>query len=266
GNASTALGYNTTASGNASTASGQHTAALGDFSTALGFNTAAGGAYSTALGSFTVANGLYSTATGLSTTAEAYGSLVIGQYNVIAGSNSIWTATDPLFVAGNGTDASTTSNALTLYKNGNLTIAGTLTQSSDARLKEDMEPLEGTLDRVLRLRPIRYHFRAGTGRPAGTQIGLTAQQVQPLFPELVKQDGDGYLSLSYANLSAVLVRAVQEQQAEIGPLEARVRDLQVRNQALEARNDALESELAALRASQSEILARLRKLEAGTGR
>jgi hypothetical protein len=259
GTASTAAGYNTTASGNASTASGQYTAALGDFSTAFGFNPTAGAAYSTALGSLTVANGLYSTALGLSSTAQAYASVAVGRYNVVQGNATSWVATDPLFVAGNGTDASTPSDALTLYKNGNLTIAGTLTQSSDARLKEDIEPLEGTLERVLRLTPIRYHFRAGTGRPAGAQIGLTAQQVRPLFPELVKQDRDGYLSLSYANLSAVLVKAVQEQQAEIAPLQARI-------EALRERNRELESELAALRASQSEILRRLRTLEAGASR
>ncbi|MEJ2185332.1 MAG: hypothetical protein P8Z36_05280, partial [Gemmatimonadota bacterium] len=70
--------------------------------------------------------------------------------------------------------------------------------------------------------------------------------------------GDGYLSLSYANLSAVLVKAVQEQQAEIETLQYRVAKLQ-------ERNGQLESELAALRASQSEILRRLRVLEAGAG-
>ncbi|MEJ2217882.1 MAG: tail fiber domain-containing protein [Gemmatimonadota bacterium] len=258
GNYSTALGFHTQANGTYSTALGYHTQANGTYSTALGIQTIASGNESTALGYATTASGTYSAALGIYTTAQAYGSLAIGRYNLIQGSNLSWSGGDPLFVAGNGT-SSVPSNALTLYKNGNLTIAGTLTQSSDARLKEDMEPLEGTLTKVMRLTPIRYHFRPGTGRPAGTQIGLTAQQVQPLFPELVKQDGDGYLSLSYANLSAVLVKAVQEQQAEIEPLQAQVK-------ALKARNHALESELAALRASQSEILARLRKLEAGEGR
>jgi hypothetical protein len=261
GDYSTALGYSTTASGAYSTALGGSTRATNDYSTALGYSTTASGWVSTTLGYATTASGDYSAALGLgttasgasavalgySTTAQAARSLVIGRYNVIAGNASAWDPADPLFVAGNGSSSSTPSNALTLYKDGNMTIAGTLTQSSDARLKEDMEPLEGTLAKVMQLTPIRYHFRPGTRRPAGAQIGLTAQQVEPLFPELVKQDGDGSLSLSYVNLSAV-----QEQQAEIAPLQAQVK-------ALKARNRELESEL-------SELLARVRKLEAGAGR
>jgi hypothetical protein len=252
GFSSVGLGHNATASGDYSTALGYSTTASGWVSTTLGYPTTASGDYSAALGLGTTASGASAVALGYSTTAQAARSLVIGRYNVIAGNASAWDPADPLFVAGNGSSSSTPSNALTLYKDGNMTIAGTLTQSSDARLKEDMEPLEGTLAKVMQLTPIRYHFRPGTGRPAGEQIGLTAQQVEPLFPELVKQNGDGYLSLSYVNLSAVLVKAVQEQQAEIAPLQAQVK-------ALKARNRELESEL-------SELLARVRKLEAGAGR
>ncbi|MEJ2187540.1 MAG: tail fiber domain-containing protein, partial [Gemmatimonadota bacterium] len=230
GAASTALGDVTIASGNEAFAAGVQTTASGDYSTAMGINATAGGIASFAAGWYVTAPSRYSTAFGNSTTAQAYNSFVIGRYNVVSGTTGSWVSTEPLFIAGNGGGPSATSNALTLYKNGNLTIAGTLTQSSDARLKEDMEPLEGTLAKVMRLTPIRYRFRPGTGRPGGEEIGLTAQQVQPLFPELVKQDADGYLSLSYANLSAVLVKAVQEQQAEI----AQVRQQQAQAAPLKA--------------------------------
>jgi hypothetical protein len=279
GNYATALGGSSTASGNYATAlsSGD---AIGAYSTAMGLGSTAPGDHSVAGGYYAYANGAnaiafgtslnagadYSTVFGSNATANSQTSLVIGRYNVISGTPGSWVSTDPLFVAGNGSGNSTPSNALTLYKNGNLTIAGTLTQSSDARLKEDMEPLEGTLAKVLQLTPIRYRFRPGTGRPSGEQIGLTAQQVEPLFPELVKQDGDGYLSLSYANLSAVLVKAVQEQQAEIAPLQAKIRTLQDRNDELESTLRATRSQLARLQASQSEILRRLRVLEAGGSR
>ena len=131
---------------------------------------------------------------------------------MIAGNPNAWVATDPLFVAGNGTSDASRSNALTLFKNGNLTIAGTLTQSSDARLKEEIEPLEGVLDRVLRLQPVTYRFKEGVGWSREKQIGLLAQEVAELFPELVKAEADGYLSLSYTQLAAVLVQALREQQ------------------------------------------------------
>ncbi|MEJ2218782.1 MAG: hypothetical protein P8099_19530, partial [Gemmatimonadota bacterium] len=76
-------------------------------------------------------------------------------------------------------------------------------------------------------------------------------------------------SLSYANLSAVLLKAVQEQQAEIAPLKARIRTLQRRNEQLEsevAGLQAMKAEVAALKASQAEILRRLRAIQAAGGR
>ena len=161
---------------------------------------------------------------GALTTAQAFASTVIGQRNVIAGTTTSWVDTDPLFVAGNGT--SLPSNALTLLKNGNMTIAGTLTQSSDLRFKEGIEPLESALSGVLDLRPIRYRFREGTGHPTDPQIGLGAQDVERVFPELVHRDSQGQLSVAYTQLTAVLVRAIQEQQQMIETLRAEIAALQ----------------------------------------
>ena len=110
--------------------------------------------------------------------------LVIGRHNVVEGSSASWQANDPLFVAGNGS-SSTPSNALTLLKNGNLTIAGMLTENSDRRLKTDIRPLGPALEKLASLPAVRFRFREGTNRPPGPQIGLIAQDVQEVFPELV---------------------------------------------------------------------------------
>jgi len=248
---SVAMGVNPVASGTSSAAFGDGTTASGLFSTAFGINTTASGESSAAFGNGTTASGLASVVFGIGTTARgtssiaagtgtearAYASLVIGRYNVIQGNPDSWVATDPLFVAGNGTGSSSRSNALTLYKNGNLTIAGTLTQSSDARLKEEIEPLEGVLDRVLRLRPVMFRFREDVNRSRERQIGLLAQEVAAEFPELVKPEADGYLSLSYTQLAAVLVQAQREQEerhaAELAAQEERMAALQNRLAELE---------------------------------
>ncbi|HET7038509.1 MAG TPA: tail fiber domain-containing protein [Gemmatimonadales bacterium] len=242
GDHSTAFGYGTTASGVMGTALGYLTVANGGYGTATGGRTVAAGLYSTATGQASVANGYaslaannvttadgyYSTAMGENTVAQARASLVIGRYNVPSGSTTSWTTTDPLLVAGNGTSASALSNALTLLKNGNLTIAGSLTQNSDIRLKEAVEPLEAALEGVLRLTPISYRFRPGTGHPEDRRIGLSAQEVEALFPELVTRDSQGYLSVAYPELAAVLVRALQEQQQTIEELRRRVERLERR--------------------------------------
>ena len=217
GDYATAIGRNTVASGSTSTAMGNGTTASGPASTAMGLVSTASGSTSIATGSFTTASGILTTTMGLRTTAQAYLSLVLGRNNTITGNTDLWVPSDPILVVGNGTDTNP-SNALTLLKNGNLTIAGTLTENSDQRLKEGIIPLTEVLNDLARLQPIRYRFRAGTNRPEGEHIGLIAQEVEAVFPELVGQDADGYLSVSYTHLTAVLVQALNEQQAEIKAL------------------------------------------------
>ncbi|MDH5199098.1 MAG: hypothetical protein OEY20_17790, partial [Gemmatimonadota bacterium] len=130
GEGSTAMGISTTASGQSATALGSATTAGGQSSTAMGQGTTASGDISMALGDATTASGVASTAMGTSSTAQAYASLAIGRYNIPAGDQAQWLATDPLLVAGNGASPGTPSNALTLYKNGNLDLAGTLTAAA----------------------------------------------------------------------------------------------------------------------------------------
>ena len=187
GEASTAMGLGTTASSQASTAMGQLTTANGTIATAMGFGTTASGFYSVATGYNTTASGVLSTTLGQFSTAQAYASLVLGRYNVIAGNPDSWVSSDPVLVVGNGSDDANPSNALVLLKNGNLTIAGTLTQNSDRRLKQDIHPLTNAAANLGRLQPVRYRFREGTNRPEGEHLGLIAQEVEAVFPELVSE-------------------------------------------------------------------------------
>jgi hypothetical protein len=132
---STSIGGFTTASGSYSTAMGSETTASGKYSTAMGSETTASGKYSTAMGSETTASGSYSTAMGIGTTANAYGSLVVGRFNVSRSENSpsTWVATDDLFIIGNGNHSyydedfnyvEGNSNAFVVKKNGETYIQG----------------------------------------------------------------------------------------------------------------------------------------------
>lgn len=122
GGISTAFGYQSLASGKVTTAFGQGTIASGDLSTAFGFATTASGVESVSFGEGTTASGFISTAFGQQTNANAYDSTAFGQYNVGGGDPDNWVATDPLFEIGNGVDTSNLSNALTILKNGNVGI------------------------------------------------------------------------------------------------------------------------------------------------
>ena len=60
------------------------------------------------------------------------------------------------------------------------------------------------------------------------QIGLIAQEVEPILPEVVKTDSDGYKALAYDKIAAVLVEAMKEQQSQIEVLKARIEALENR--------------------------------------
>ncbi len=222
GNYSTAMGYQSTAGGEYSTAIGYQTLATGDYTTALGYNAVASGHFATAMGPSSTASGNYSVAMGAPTTSQAHTSVALGRFNVIEGSQTSWIATDPLLVVGNGSSEASRSNALTLLKNGNLTIAGTLTQNSDARLKTDVQSLPTVLAKLHAIRAVTFEWKDKRTHPAGRQLGLLAQEVMGAFPELVHEDSEGNLSVAYGNLTAVLLAAIQEQQREIEALRERL--------------------------------------------
>jgi trimeric autotransporter adhesin len=114
-----------TASNSFSFAQGLGAIASGYISTAIGPYNEATSSYSLAMGYKGKTTGAYATAIGNNVTAQSYSSFVTGYYNIIGGNSATPTATDPLFVIGNGTYI-TPSNALTVLHNGNTGI-GTAT-------------------------------------------------------------------------------------------------------------------------------------------
>ncbi len=127
GYGSTAIGTYTMAVGARSVAMGYHAVASGSYSTATGYSTTATGTRSTAMGYLTTAAGSGSTAMGLHTSAAAHSSLAVGRANIGGGNPTSWVPTDPLFEIGNGTDSANRSNAITVYKNGNMDVQGAIT-------------------------------------------------------------------------------------------------------------------------------------------
>jgi hypothetical protein len=95
---------------------------------------------------------------------------------------------------------------------------GAYTNSSDIRLKKNISNLENQLEKVLSLRPTRYQFKDNTQEPDEYTLGLIAQEVQKIIPEVVsnitnlEEDGTDYLGISYSELIPVLIGAIQDQQ------------------------------------------------------
>jgi hypothetical protein len=87
---------------------------------------------------------------------------------------------------------------------GNLFTNGNVTAYSDVRLKTNINTITAALDKVNQLRGVSYTKDSTPG------IGLIAQEVEKVLPELVFTGKDGYKSVAYQNIVALLIEAVKE--------------------------------------------------------
>lgn len=137
---------------------------------------------------------------------------------------------------------------------GNMSIGGTLSQASDARLKKDVATLPDSLEKVAQLRGVSFHWKDPKRDPR-EQVGLIAQEVQKVYPQLVSTDASGTLSVNYPGMVAPLIQSVKELKDRNDHLEARVEELR-------AANDNLRTENEKLRADNAQVKIRLERIEA----
>ncbi len=92
--------------------------------------------------------------------------------------------------------------------------SGGVYKSSDARLKKEVRGEAGLLDKVLKLRPVSYRFKAA---PEGSprSFGFIAQDLEKVFPEVVSESIHGTKGVAYAELIPVSIGAIQELQAQV---------------------------------------------------
>ena len=225
-----AMGSNTTASGSISTAMGNGTEATGSRSTAMGSLTIASGNNSSAMGYDTTASGHKTTAMGANTTASDYASTVIGQYNSsgssVTNNATSFNTANTAFVIGNGGDSSNKSDAFKVMFNGDttvsndLTVSGDVVISSDARLKSNIESLGSTLPKLLQIDGKSYEIKGKQ------KIGVLAQEIKEVFPELVSKDDNEMLAVNYQGLVPVLINALKEQDAKMKEQEKKINRLE----------------------------------------
>jgi len=86
--------------------------------------------------------------------------------------------------------------------------------SSDARLKKNVVELNGALDKMDAIRGVHYNW-IDEKYPQELQVGVIAQEIQSVYPELVKEGGNGFLSVDYPKLTAVLIQSVKELKAMV---------------------------------------------------
>jgi hypothetical protein len=103
-----------------------------------------------------------------------------------------------------------------LFKNG-----VSVETISDIKVKTNIKPLQNCLEKVLNLQGVEYD-RVDIERH---EIGMIAQEVEKIVPDLVQEDSEGFKILHYKNVTALLVEAIKEQQKQIEELRGTVQEL-----------------------------------------
>lgn len=120
-----------------------------------------------------------------------------------------------------------------LVVDGNIEHSGSITQTSDGRLKKNIQTLNNALENTLKLRGVSYTWLDET-KSQKNQIGVIAQEVEVVYPEFVRTDDDGMKSVNYAQMTAVLIEAVKE-------LNKKIEALETENQTLQAQVDEIDT-------------------------
>jgi hypothetical protein len=126
----------------------------------------------------------------------------------------------------------TGSAQVALTYQGNVVAAGNITaygSPSDRKLKENVKPLTGALDKVMQLQGCTFDWKEDSEQHTMVglreDIGFIADEVQSVIPEMVREGADGYLSLRDRGFSALLVEAVKEQQKQIEEQQSEIDEL-----------------------------------------
>lgn len=114
------------------------------------------------------------------------------------------------------------ADRFTITPTGNAVLTGTLTQNSDARFKTNIVPIQNALDKIKALTGYQYNWKPELKRDSNLQIGLIAQNVETVLPELVATDAEGNKSVAYQNMVSVLIEAVKEQQQMIEEMKKKI--------------------------------------------
>ena len=141
------------------------------------------------------------------------GTLSANLSSATAGRADNVTGTGGRVLYNSSTNNTTTSSNLT-FNGSNLTCGGNITAYSSMVLKDNVTTITDALSKVLNLRGVEFDYKESGEH----NIGLVAEEVEKVLPDLVHDNDNGIKSLAYSNIVAVLVEAVKDLKSEIDEL------------------------------------------------
>ena len=179
--------------------------------TALGFSGAAGGT--------------------ISGSAEGSAQGTIELNGVDVNVNAMQTGDSPTFATitattlftGSSLDVSAGITGSAALINGAITATGDITAffSSDERLKDNITPIEGALDKINQIGGYGFDWNDNSEH-SGHDVGVIAQEIEKVLPEVVVDRDNGYKAVRYDKIVALLINAVKEQQLQIDELKSKL--------------------------------------------
>ena len=97
--------------------------------------------------------------------------------------------------------------------------------SSDERLKDNIEVIKGSLDKIDGIRGVEFDWNEkapGWARKRGHDVGVIAQEVQKVLPEIVIERKNGYLGVDYKRIIPLLIESIKELRQEVNDLKKKV--------------------------------------------
>jgi hypothetical protein len=116
------------------------------------------------------------------------------------------------------------ANRFVMDMSGNLTMAGNVTAYSDVRLKGEIETIPNALDKVNKLRGVTF-VRTDKDGPTGKQMGVIAQEIMDIVPEVVSKDNLGIYNVAYGNLAGLFIESIKELKADLDSARAEIKEL-----------------------------------------
>ena len=142
---------------------------------------------------------------------------------VINGNNNIVADKESVTIIGDNVSAEL-DNAFYVGCSNGLYCSGDVVafSASDSRLKDNVKKIDNCLNKVLSLQAIQFDWNVELSGKKGRDIGLIAQEVEKIAPEIVETRENGYKAIKYEKITTLLVGAIQEQQEIVSALEREV--------------------------------------------
>ena len=166
---------------------------------------------------------------------KANGDIIIGANDYIKASNSWLRNNSSSLVLSNQGSGSmffrpngdgNGSGEMKLFQSGNLEVKGDVEAfvSSDKRLKTNIKSIDKPIDKISKIGGYTYEWNDKSDKETGKKdIGVIAQEIEKVLPELVQTRENGYKAVKYDKIVALLIEGIKEQDLRIKELENKIK-------------------------------------------